>query len=157
MMRFTHTDRRLGLMVVILALLACTVLFLSSCQQVGSALQDGYYTAEMAEFDEKGWKEYVTIGISGGEIVTVEFNAKNASGLIKAWDMAYMRRMNAAKGTYPTRYTRTYAASLIRSQSPNQIDAVAGASVSGWNFSSLISAALDNAKTGNRAVALVGA
>lgn len=152
---FTYTARRIGLAVVILTLLTCTVVLLSSCQQGASALQDGYYTAEMAQFDDKGWKEYVTIGISGGEIVTVEFNAKNASGLIKAWDMAYMRRMNEKVGTYPTRYTRAYAASLMRSQSPNQIDAVAGASVSGWNFSSLISAALNNAKTGNRAVALV--
>ncbi len=155
MNRFTHTARRIGLAVVVFTLLACTVLFLSSCQQVGNALQDGYYTAEMAEYDDKGWKEYVTIGISGGEIVTVEFNAKNASGLIKAWDMAYMSRMNDKVGTYPTRYTRAYAASLIRTQTPNQIDAVAGATVSGWNFSSLISAALENSKTGNRAVALV--
>lgn len=151
--RLTHTARRRGHMAVIL--LAGLVLLLSGCMQTGDTLQSGYYTAEMAQFDDKGWKEYVTIGISGGEIVTVEFNAKNASGLIKAWDMAYMRRMNDKMGTYPTEYTRAYAASLIRSQSPNQIDAVAGATVSGWNFSALISAALENAKVGDHTVALV--
>ncbi len=149
-----------GARLIAVALL-CTMLLagavaMSSCARSGGSFKNGYYTAEMAKFDDKGWKEYVTIGVSGGKIVTVEFNAKNESGFIKAWDMAYMRRMNAQKGTYPTRYTRTYAASLIKSQSANQIDAVAGASVSGWNFSALVSAALENAKKGDHSVAIVG-
>ncbi len=153
-MMISGNTRRTSL--IILCAVVASMVFFSSCAQSGSALQNGYYTAEFAEFDDKGWKEYVTIGISDGEIVTVEFNAKNESGLIKAWDMSYMRRMNAAKDTYPTRFTRAYAASLIESQSPSRIDAVTGASVSGWNFSSLISAALQNAQNGDRSVAIVG-
>ena len=36
-----------------------------------TALQDGYYTAQAAEFNF-GWKEYITIMVKGGNIVSVE-------------------------------------------------------------------------------------
>ena len=58
-------------------------LALLSCGSRASDLKDGYYTAEQAEFDEHGWKEYVTICVSGGEIILIEYNAFNASGFIK--------------------------------------------------------------------------
>ena len=53
-------------------------------------LQDGYYTAQAAQFSH-GWKEYITIMVKGGSIVSVEYNAENASGFIKSWDNAYMQ------------------------------------------------------------------
>ena len=49
-------------------------------------LQDGYYTAQAEEFNY-GWKEYITILVKGGNIVSVEYNAENASGFIKMWDL----------------------------------------------------------------------
>ena len=38
-----------------------------------TALQDGYYTAQAAEFSH-GWKEYITIMVKGGSIVSVGEN-----------------------------------------------------------------------------------
>ena len=35
-------------------------------------LQDGYYTAQAAEFSH-GWKEYITILVKGGDIISVEY------------------------------------------------------------------------------------
>ena len=35
-------------------------------------LQDGYYTAQAAEFSH-GWKEYITIMVKEGSIVSVEY------------------------------------------------------------------------------------
>ena len=83
---------------ILLSLLLAS--FLTACGgQTG--LQDGYYTAQAAEFNF-GWKEYVTILVKGGNIISVEYNAENASGFIKSWDNAYMQTMLHANGTIPT-------------------------------------------------------
>ncbi len=64
------------------------VFLLAGCGKT-EGLQDGYYTAQASEY-HFGWKEYVTIIVKGGRIVSVEYNAENASGFIKSWDNAYM-------------------------------------------------------------------
>ncbi|MEY8358040.1 FMN-binding protein [Anaerotruncus colihominis] len=135
-------------------LAAAVILSLGGCGKRTDSLKDGYYTAQMAEYSH-GWKEFVTLCVSNGELVSVEYNAKNASGYIKSWDMAYMRQMNSIAGTYPNQYTRTYADSFLQSGDVNQIDAIAGASSSYKTFTKLAASALENAKAGNSEVAIV--
>jgi major membrane immunogen (membrane-anchored lipoprotein) len=118
-------------------------------------LADGYYTAEAARFDSHGWKEYITIYIENNNIVTVEYNAKNASGFLKSWDMDYMRVMGALSGTYPTAYSREYSAALLRLQTPEGIDALAGATNSYINFKILAATAISQARARNKNVALI--
>jgi major membrane immunogen (membrane-anchored lipoprotein) len=130
-------------------------LTLLSCSRESSALRDGYYTAETASFDSFGWKEFVTICVSNGKIITVEYNAKNHSGFIKSWDMDYMRRMGAVEGTYPNEYTRIYASELLARQTPDTIDAISGATESYAVFKLLAAAVIEKAKTGNTQVASV--
>jgi major membrane immunogen (membrane-anchored lipoprotein) len=129
--------------------------FLLSCSGGKDSMKDGYYTAEAAEFDAYGWKEYVTIGVSSGRITTVEYNAFNPSGFIKSWDMDYMRLMNANDGTYPNAYARSYMRQLLAGQGPDSVDRVAGATSSYRSFISLAKAALENARQGNGATRLV--
>ena len=105
-------------------------------------LQDGYYTAQAQEFSH-GWKEYVTIMVKGGSIVSVEYNAENASGFIKSWDNAYMQNMLHSNGTYPNEYTRNYAGQLLEGQGKGQIDAISGASSSHDSFKKLAAAVLE--------------
>ncbi len=124
------------------------------CGASSSTMKDGYYTAEMADYSN-GWKEFVTLHVEGDTIISVEYNAKNPSGFIKSWDMSYMRRMNAARGTYPNHYTRAYARQVIEKQSGDAIDTVAGASSSGSNFRQMVAAALDMARQGKNEVAIV--
>jgi major membrane immunogen (membrane-anchored lipoprotein) len=134
------------------------LLFMSSvfsCSRHGPLLLDGYYTAEALEFDEHGWKEFVTVCVSGGRIITVEYNAKNAGGLIKSWDMDYMRIMNAADGTYPNEYTRLYGAQLISFQGIEGIDVLSGATNSYYSFVQLAKAVLEKSKTGDTSVAFI--
>ena len=64
------------------------ILSLCGCGS-GTEMQDGFYTAEMSDYSH-GWKEYVCIMVKNDQIVYVEFNAKDPSGYIKAWDNAYM-------------------------------------------------------------------
>ena len=123
------------------------ILFLfSSCGQ--SKMKDGFYTAEMSDYSH-GWKEYLCIMVKDGIIVYAEFNAKNQSGYIKAWDNAYMQTMLHAQGTYPNEYTRYYAAELIENQSSSGVDTLTGATSSGNNFIQLTAAAIEQAKQGN--------
>ena len=126
------------------AILLSLLLLASLLTACGSptGLQDGYYTAQAAEFNF-GWKEYITILVKGGRIISVEYNAENASGFIKSWDNAYMQTMLHSNGTYPNQYTRNYANQLLEGQSADGIDAITGATSSWGSFQKLAQAVLD--------------
>lgn len=129
---------------------------LSGCVAAsGATYQEGYYTAQAAALDAHGWKEYVTIYTSGERIVMVEYDARNAGGFIKSWDMDYMRNMNGRCGTYPNEYTRQYAASLLGRQDPQEVDVITGATHSHIYFQMLAEAAIEQAKAGDSAIAYV--
>lgn len=139
----------------ILALLLSLLLLvpaLTACG--GGGLQDGYYTAQAAEFSH-GWKEYITIMVKGGSIVSVEYNAENASGFIKSWDNAYMQTMLHSNGTYPNEYTRYYAGQLLDGQGEGTIDALTGATSSYESFQKLEAAVIEQAKQGNSSIVYV--
>jgi major membrane immunogen (membrane-anchored lipoprotein) len=127
---------------------------LCGCANSEIELKNGYYTAEMAGYSN-GWKEFVTVHIKDDTILSVEYNAKNQSGLLASWDMAYMRKMSVAQGTYPNHYTRAYARQVIAKQSGESIDTVAGATLSGEKFRVLIAAALDMSRQGKNDVVIV--
>lgn len=129
------------------------ILLLTACGN-RSGLQDGYYTAQASEYNF-GWKEYITILVKGGKIVSVEYNAENASGFIKSWDNAYMQRMLHSNGTYPNEYTRYYAGQLLEGQGEGSIDAISGASSSHGTFQVLAQAVLERARQGDSSIALV--
>ena len=137
--------RSLALLLVVLL----PALLLSSCKNMEVRMQDGFYSAEIAEFDEHGWKEYITIYVSENTIVTVDYNAKNGSGFIKSWDMEYMQLMNRDDGTYPNKYAREYAEALINQQTPNRVDAISGATHSFVTFQALARAAIQQAYAGD--------
>ena len=138
---------------VILVSLLLTASLLTACgNQTG--LQDGYYTAQVSEFSH-GWKEYITILVKGGSIVSVEYNAENASGFIKSWDNAYMQTMRQSSGTYPNEYTRYYANQLLEGQGESGIDALAGATSSHGTFQVLAQAVGEQARKGDSGIALV--
>ncbi|MBO5484999.1 MAG: FMN-binding protein [Lachnospiraceae bacterium] len=130
-----------------------SLLLLSGCS-IGNKMKDGYYTAEMSDFSH-GWKEYVCILVKNDKIVSAEFNAKDESGFIKAWDNEYMRNMGAVNGTYPNKYTREYVQQLMEGQKGTKVDMVTGATSSGENFEKLISAVIKQAEKGNSAAAIV--
>lgn len=126
---------------------------LSGCG-FGNKMENGYYTAEMSDFSN-GWKEYVCILVKNDKIVSAEFNAKDSSGFIKAWDNEYMRNMNTIAGTYPNRYTREYVQQLMEGQKDTKVDIVSGASHSGSNFEKLIVAVIEQAKKGDSSTIIV--
>lgn len=128
-------------------------LMLAGCGKT-EELQDGYYTAQASDYHH-GWKEYITITVKGGKIISVEYNAENASGFIKSWDNAYMQTMFHAEGTYPNEYTRYYANQLLERQGKGEIDALAGATSSYGTFQILAQAVLEQARQGDSSIMIV--
>ncbi|MDR2303357.1 MAG: FMN-binding protein [Treponema sp.] len=128
---------------------------LLSCIRNDFELYKGYYTVQADGFDEHGWKEYVSLYISHGRILSVEYNAINSSGFIKSWDMNYMRIMNAQNGTYPNAYTRIYAGRLLETQDPEKVDVISGASNSWRTFRRLTAAAIEQSRLGNPGISFV--
>lgn len=139
--------------ILLLAASLLSLLLLSGCG-IGNKMQNGYYTAEMSDFSH-GWKEYVCILVKNDKIVSAEFNAKDESGFIKAWDNEYMRNMNSVQNTYPNKYTREYVQQLIDGQKDTTVDILTGASHSGHNFEKLIIAVIEQAKKGDSSAAIV--
>lgn len=137
---------------MLLSLLLMAPLLTACGEQAG--LQDGYYTAQAAEFSH-GWKEYLTIMIKDGTIVSAEYNAENASGFIKSWDNTYMQTMLHTNGTYPNEYTRYYAGQLLEGQGKGEIDAITGASSSHGSFQKLAQAVLEQARRGDSSIVFV--
>lgn len=135
----------------LIVILAWTTL--TGCSSL-NGLEDGYYTAEMEAFSN-GWKEYLIIQVKHGSIVSAEFNAKNESGFIKAWDNSYMKNMMSIQGMYPNKYTREYVQQLLEEQGDIQVDIVSGATTSGGNFKQLVEAVLKQAEDGNSETAIV--
>ena len=140
----------------ILATLLSVMLIAQLLAACGSqaGLQDGYYTAQASEFSH-GWKEYITILVKGGSIISVEYNAENASGFIKSWDNAYMQSMLQDQGTYPNEYTRNYANQLLEGQGEGSIDAITGATSSHESFQILAQAVLEQARQGDSSIVFV--
>ncbi|MDE5716067.1 MAG: FMN-binding protein [Lachnospiraceae bacterium] len=133
-------------------ILAGMMLFTACGEQTG--LQDGYYTAQAADYNF-GWKEYITIMVKGGTIVSVEYNAENPSGFIKSWDNAYMQAMLHVQGTYPNEYTRYYAGQLLEGQGEGEIDALTGATTSYGSFQKLEAAVIEQARQGDSSIVIV--
>ncbi len=127
--------------------------FLTACGS-SQELQDGYYTAQASQFSH-GWKEYVTIMVKGGSIVSVEYNAENPSGFIKSWDNSYMQSMLHSSGTYPNEYTRYYAGQLLEGQGKEEINGLSGATSSYGSFKKLSDAVLEQARQGDSSIVIV--
>lgn len=140
------------ILAILVALLLMAPLMTACGNQEG--LQDGYYTAQASEFSY-GWKEYITILVKGGSIVSVEYNAENASGFIKSWDNTYMQNMLHSNGTYPNEYTRYYANQFLEGQGEGTIDAISGASSSHGTFQILSQAVLEQARKGDSTILVV--
>ncbi len=57
--------------------------FLTACGSGQAGLQDGYYTAQAAEYSH-GWREYITIMVKDGSIVSVEYMRRMPADLLRA-------------------------------------------------------------------------
>lgn len=138
--------------IIVLTVVIC-ICMMTGCSRSQSDLKDGYYTAQAEEYSH-GWREFVTITVRRGKIISTEYNAVNESGFIKSWDNSYMRNMKSITGTYPNEYTRNYAAQLIERQDSG-VTVITGASTSASSFDKLSAAVLEQARKGDSKIVVV--
>lgn len=138
-----------------LLLALCAVLWaVQGCAQERESLHNGYYSAVAASFDQDGWKEFITLYIYNNRIITAEYNARNASGLVLSWDVLHLRRLKAREGgVHPNQIIRAYCRELLDRQDPKNIRPLRGDTRFYGNFVTLADAALAQARAGDKAVA----
>ncbi len=139
------------LMAVALALL--TVALFAGCS---GGYKDGTYKAEAADF-EHGWKDYVVVEIADGKAAIKEFDSLNEAGDKKSQNAEYRDAMEPVTGTYPEKYIPEILASFEAKGSTEKMDNITGATNSTNSFKALVNAALESAKKGDTATAIVSA
>lgn len=121
--------------------------------------EDGVYEVEMPEYDN-GWKDFVRVTIADGTVDSIVFDAKNEQGDLKSADEEYRQSMiagNVANGlpeTYPADYSQKLVENYQQAGSVEEMDGVAGATISSRNFKKLIAHALANAQKGDKTAAV---
>lgn len=123
------------------------------CSEDAGSMHNGYYSAADAVFNGDGWKSFITLYIYNNQIVTVEYNARNASGLVLSWDVLSMRRLKARTRIHPSRLIREYTQELLNRQNPDHIRRIAGDDLIYERFTQLAAAAMAQARTGDRRLA----
>jgi major membrane immunogen (membrane-anchored lipoprotein) len=141
----------------IIAVIATAVLSISLFAGCGAqaTYKDGTYKAEYSAADSRGWKPQLSLVIKEDKITEVTFDYVNEAGALKTADEAYKTAMEAKTGTYPAKYTEDLEKALIEKQKVEDVAAVTGATSSSANFNALAAAALEKAKAGDTATAIV--
>lgn len=77
---------------------------------------DGTYKAQMKEFDEHGWKDYVVVQIRSDKVSVKEFDAvsKADENKLKSQDAEMAAQMEEKTGTSPEAYTKELRSNLGR-------------------------------------------
>lgn len=139
-----------------LALALAVVLAVSVLAGCAGGLKDGTYKAEAAEASH-GWKDYLVVTVSGGEITEIEFDSLDENGNKKSVDPEYRGNMEPVSGTYPEKFFPDIVNEFTAKGSVDKMDNITGATHSTDSFKALMTAALNNAKKGVTDVAIVTA
>lgn len=134
--------RRLSFIVILNLILTMGI----GCQKTSDVVyKDGKFNGEgMA--DSQGWKGVIEIEVKDGKIVEVEYDEVNEDGREKSDDEEYAKSMEDASGISPKDAFEQLEDALIKTQSPDRIDAIAGATTSSESFKKLAKEVLDKNK-----------
>lgn len=107
---------------------------------------DGTYRAEFSNFDEFGWKDYIVVTVSRGNVKIDEFDAYSSadSTNTRSRDEELSAKMKEATGTYTIREATKKLISNwdAANEDITAVENVAGATVSSNNFKVLLAGVL---------------
>ena len=138
-----------------LAVLALAVMVVTAFSGCSAGMKDGTYKAEFKDFDDNGWKDFVSITVEAGKITAVDYDSLNEAGQKKSEDEAYRGYMEPVANTYPAKFFKELEEDLLEQQDLKKVDAVAGATTSSVNFKVLALEAIKHARAGNSETAVV--
>ncbi|KKD50304.1 extracellular electron transfer flavoprotein PplA [Listeria seeligeri] len=97
-------------------------------------MTDGTYKLEEKNYDDKGWKAFMSIEVKDGKITKANYDYKNEDGKLKSEDADYEKAMKEAEGTGPQEYLKQLSDSLVKNQSASTVEVVSGATHSSDAF-----------------------
>ncbi|WP_430535915.1 extracellular electron transfer flavoprotein PplA [Listeria rocourtiae] len=97
-------------------------------------MTDGTYKLQEKNFDDKGWKGFMTITVKDNAITKSDYNYENKDGKLKTDDADYEKNMKAKVGTGPQEYIPALNDSLVAKQSAADVEVVTGATHSSDSF-----------------------
>ncbi|HDU0914541.1 TPA: FMN-binding protein [Listeria monocytogenes] len=97
-------------------------------------MTDGTYKLEEKNFDDKGWKGFMSIEVKDGKITKANYDYKNKDGKLKSEDADYEKAMKDKVGTGPQEYLKQLSDSLVKNQSAASVEVVSGATHSSDAF-----------------------
>ena len=93
--------------------------------------------------DERGWRAEIVIALDGEDIVSVDYDEYDETGQRKSMAEAYAERwMEQVPGMHPARAYKQLETQLIDTNSPDEIDAISGATGSSQRFIAVAEQAL---------------
>jgi major membrane immunogen (membrane-anchored lipoprotein) len=137
----------LAVLAVFLAVAAATIAV--RFDSPGQVLKDGYYTAQLDNFDKDGWREYLTIFVNDGAVATAELNAVNETGMLRSWNQDYVRDIYLKHRINPNHFARLYCGRLVSFQRPQNVLPAFPARKTHEIFIRLAEAALSSSRAGN--------
>ena len=139
------------IVICLMAVLLCVSLAACSKEKKTVTYADGVYTGRSSDYDEdesgngSGYG-VVEIEISDGKIVSCTFKMYELDGTLK--DETYgadLSKENRLKAQKAVQSAGKYAAALVSSQDPDDVDVISGATISYHEFVEAVKAALDKA------------
>lgn len=116
----------------------CLVL-LCGCNSA-QTYQDGIYRAEFANYDSRGYKDFIEVTVRDGTVISIVYDAVNEEGSFKSRDEKYLRDMETVQGTTPTRFSADLINQYLETENIDKVDTIAGATYSSNSFVALFQA-----------------
>ncbi|RDX01430.1 extracellular electron transfer flavoprotein PplA [Listeria kieliensis] len=106
----------------------------SADAKTDGTMTDGTYKLEEQNYDDKGWKGFMSIKVKDGKITDANYDYKNKDGKLKSEDADYEKAMKAKVKTGPKEYLKELNDSLVKNQAAGAVEVVSGATHSSDTF-----------------------
>lgn len=143
--------RRAG--AILIASLTFLLLFVACAKE--QYYQDGVYRAEFADFDNRGYKDYLQVTVKDNVVTHIDFNAVDKDGALKTDDEQYAENMEKVQDTYPEKYIADLINQYMETQKISEVDALAGATYSSDVFTALFTELEKKMFSGDTEIAIV--
>lgn len=119
------------------------------------AFKDGIYKAIYDRNDVRNWKAFVEITVKDGKVAEAKYDYTNDKGEMRTDNKGYSDAFKAANGYTPKEGFTKLGERLVAAQDAEKVDTLTGATHSTKNFKQLAAAALESAKKGDTAEAVI--
>ncbi len=131
-------------------LILCVIIFSALFAACGNGIQDGTYSAQMKEASE-GYTDTLTIVYEGGKVSDANFNSIHEDGTLKSDTTPETYPMTP----HPSEWIPQLSENIENSTNPDDIEMVAGATISSNNSKLMMAAITEKAKAGDTNTAMV--